>query len=414
MGDGRQHSCVGVAYETVHKREGKPDDMLRLLHMADVHLGARHHDMGQAAAAQRERQFAAFRRAIELALAEKVQLVLICGDLFDSNNQPRRSVERAAAELRRLAERNIPTVIIPGTHDVYDSSSIYRAFDVPGLAGLPADSEAIVVLTDTRGEVTYPDLGVTVHGRVARTKRAPQSPLSGFNAPSGDGWQVGMIHGSLVVPGVVEDDDVLFTEDQVVASGLDYLALGHWHSHRQGRAGRTTWAYAGAPEPLAMDQDGAGQVLLVSLSRKGGTRDVRVEPRQVGQSKVRRVEIDAGTLASQPALVGQLSALADPNLLADVRLVGLRSGDLDLNLDEVEGQLAGSFLRLRLRDDSHARLPEGPLPPADTIAGAFVRDLRGRIEAAQADGDEALTAELHEALHLGRLLLDNPERVGLP
>ena len=56
--------------------------MPRLLHMADVHLGARHDDLGPAAAAQRERQFDAFHRAIELAIAEKVDVVLICGDLF--------------------------------------------------------------------------------------------------------------------------------------------------------------------------------------------------------------------------------------------------------------------------------------------------------------------------------------------
>jgi len=34
--------------------------MLRILHTADVHLGARHADLGDAASAQRERQFAAF------------------------------------------------------------------------------------------------------------------------------------------------------------------------------------------------------------------------------------------------------------------------------------------------------------------------------------------------------------------
>ncbi len=79
--------------------------MPRLLQMADVHLGARHHDLGPTAAAQRERQFAAFQRAIELAIAEKVDLVLVCGDLFDSNSQPRRSVERAAAELGKARQR---------------------------------------------------------------------------------------------------------------------------------------------------------------------------------------------------------------------------------------------------------------------------------------------------------------------
>ena len=109
--------------------------MLRIIHTADVHLGARHDDLGEQAAAQRERQFAAFKAAIDLALAEKVDLFLIAGDLFDSNVQPRRSVERVAAELKRLAEARIRSVIIPGTHDVYDRASIYRAYDLAALAG---------------------------------------------------------------------------------------------------------------------------------------------------------------------------------------------------------------------------------------------------------------------------------------
>src|SRR5688500_14477591 len=120
------HQGASAKHVTELARGGSRRNMPRLLHMADVHLGARHDDLGPAAAAQRERQFAAFHRAVELALDEKVDLVLICGDLFDSNSQPKRSVERAATELGRLVDRHIPVVIIPGTHDCYEPSSIYR------------------------------------------------------------------------------------------------------------------------------------------------------------------------------------------------------------------------------------------------------------------------------------------------
>src|SRR3954470_10500369 len=84
--------------------EADSNRMLRLLHTADVHLGARHADLGDAAAAQRERQFAAFKASVDLAISEQVDLFLVAGDLFDSNVQPRRSVERVAAELGRLAK----------------------------------------------------------------------------------------------------------------------------------------------------------------------------------------------------------------------------------------------------------------------------------------------------------------------
>ena len=115
--------------------------MLRIIHTADVHLGARHDDLGEQASAQRERQFAAFVATVDLALAEKVDLFLIAGDLFDSNVQPRRSVERVAAQLQRLAAGKIRTVIVPGTHDCYDRASIYRAHDVKALAGSTRDDD---------------------------------------------------------------------------------------------------------------------------------------------------------------------------------------------------------------------------------------------------------------------------------
>ena len=388
--------------------------MPRLLHLADVHLGARHQDMGPAAAAQRERQLAAFRRAIDLALAEKVDAVLICGDLFDSNNQPRRSVENAAAELRRLAERHIRTVLIPGTHDAWDEGSIYRVFDLPALAGQENGGEMIVLLTDERTTVNFADLDMTVHGRVFRTKRAPQSPLAGFTpreAGAVTRWHVGMIHGSLALPGKVEQDDVLFTEAEIGASGLDYLALGHWHSFLEGRAGSTTWAYAGAPEPVAVDQDGAGSVVLVNLDEASGK--VSLEARPVGRTSHRRLDLDVATIPAQAELERRLGEMADPDLVLDARLIGILPDTLDLNLDEVEQHLAGKFLRFRLRDHSVAALPEGELPPAETIPGAFVRDLEARIAQHEQGGDADTAAELRDALRLGRLLLEAPDRVAL-
>lgn len=396
--------------------------MPRLLHMADVHLGARHDDLGPTAAAQRERQFAAFARAIELALAEKVDLVLICGDLFDSNSQPRRSVERAAAELGKLVKRHVPMVIIPGTHDCYEAGSIYRVFDLAELAGAPPDSGLVTVLTDQRPQIDLGQLGVSVVSHVFPAKRAAESPLVAMRAAAEavrrDGqragnWLIGMIHGSIAQPGRFEHDEVIVTEQEIAQSGLDYLALGHVHSFREGRAGPVAWAYAGAPEPVALDQDGAGQVLLVSLEERDGKRRVSIEPRPVGKTRFRKLEIDGATIASQAALAQQLRELADADLVLDARIVGVRSAELDLNVDELTRQLEGSFLRLRLRDASVVGLPEGvPLPP-DTILGALTRDFRARIDDHETRGDSERAAELREALRLGMALLDDPSRVTL-
>ena len=410
--------------------------MLRLLHTADVHLGARHTDLGERTAVLRERQFTAFRVTVDLAVVEAVDLVLIAGDLFDSNTQPRRSVERVAAELGRLAKASIRTVIIPGTHDVYDGASIYRSYDLAVMAR--TTPEWIAVLTPEQPNVWLPSLDAVVHSRVFSTKRAPTSPLEGFNARSDRRatWRIGMIHGALAIPGKTDGDEVVFTEEEIAATGLDYLALGHWHSAIEGRAGNVTYAYSGSPEPVAIDQDGAGQVLLVTFDDRGGRHQVSIAPKRVGQTRSEKLELDISGVQSQPALLDTIGRHADSNLVLDVRLSGLFPDTLDVDLDEVERAMAPSFLRFRIRDLTIPALPEGNAPPPDTVIGAFVRDVEGRIaelekagagngvgpaSAAPTDTEPTATAQpngtsgrdpaeemadLREVLRLGRHLLE--------
>ena len=400
---------------------GCSHQMLRLLHTADVHLGARHADLGDRAATQRERQFAAFVTTVDLALAEKVDLVLIAGDLFDSNVQPRRSVERAAAQLKRLVDARVRIVIAPGTHDLYDRASIYRAYDLPALAGA-VGSDLVTVLDPDHPEVHLKALDVTVHGRCFATKRAPYSPLRDVDAAKSDGaaWHVGLLHASIAIEGRTDNDEVVITLEEIAASHLDYLALGHWHSTSKGKSGGTVYAYAGAPEPVALDQDRAGKVLLVSLDAADGKKHVTVTEHKVGRTRFERIQLDAATVGSQPGVIARLTERADPDLVLDVELIGVRPDELDLHVEEVESQLADRFLKVRVRDRSVAPLPEGLVASPDTVLGAFIRDLEARIaevEAADvgtssdstAGADAALAGELRDALRLGRLLLSGTE-----
>lgn len=388
--------------------------MLRILHTADVHLGARHADMGEQASAQRDRQFAAFRATVDLALGEKVDLFLIAGDLFDSNTQPRRSVERVAAELKRLVDANIRTVIIPGTHDVFDRSSIYRAYDLKALSGSQAEDDLVTVLDPDHSDTHLAAIDAVVYGTVFATKRAPHSPLDGVVAGV-DGratWKIGLVHGSLAIAGKTDRDEVVVTREEIAATGLHYLALGHWHSAQKGTAGGTTYAYSGAPEPVALDQDRAGKALLVTLDRAGGApakATVTVDERQVGKTTFERVDIDAAAISAQPALVADLLKRANPDLVLDVRIIGVRPDELDLDTEEIESQLRDAFFRVRVRDQSSPALTEGALPSADTIVGAFLRDTEARIAELEAADDAAAAAEMRDVLRLGRLLLAGHE-----
>jgi hypothetical protein len=234
-----------------------------------------------------------------------------------------------------------------------------------------------------------------------------------------------MVHGSLAIPGRTDSDTVVLTEEEIARTGLDYLAMGHWHSAIEGRAGNVTYAYSGAPEPVAVDQDGAGQVLIVTLDDKGGRHVVTIEPKRVGQTRSEKLDLDVSGVHSQPELIDVLGRHADSNLVFDVRLTGLFPDDLDMDLDEVERALAPSFLRFRHPRQSIPAAPEGaalrPRTPSWARSSATWnrRSRRSALAAAAGPtgsgpdgsisdperGEEEL-ADLREVLRLGRHLLE--------
>jgi DNA repair exonuclease SbcCD nuclease subunit len=389
--------------------------MPRLLHLADVHLGARHPELGSAASRLRERQAAAFRRAIDAGIEARVDVALVCGDLFDSNAQPRRVVEAAALELRRLTERSIRVVLMPGIHDTWEGGSIYRVFDLRLMAGLSEGSDLLTVLTPQQPEVLFRDLDLLVHGRVASTRRVGRSPLAAFTVLADDRtrWRVAMVHGTLSTGPDDSQEDVRFSAEEIAASGVDYLAIGHGHGWQTGRAGGTTWTTPGAVEPLGPQDETAGRVAIVELTERSGRKSVEVREAVVGRTRFSSVTLDAADVAAPGALVASLRALADPDVVLDVVVRGTAERWLDIDPAGLSADLADAFLAVRLQDHSRVAPPGVTDAAPGTFERIFHDALVGHVSAAQAAGDEAAAREADAAYQLGRQLLDDPRQVGL-
>jgi DNA repair exonuclease SbcCD nuclease subunit len=101
---------------------------MRVLHLADTHLGAWLRVHGAPEGWSRAAEHAeAFERALEPALRGEVELVLHAGDLFDTRTPSRKLVAWTAALLGRVAAR-VPVLLIPGNHD---PASLLRVFRMP-------------------------------------------------------------------------------------------------------------------------------------------------------------------------------------------------------------------------------------------------------------------------------------------
>jgi exonuclease SbcD len=116
--------------------------MVRVLHVSDIHLGSGlshgHINPATGLNTRLEDFTATLARCIDRAIAEPVDLLLFGGDAFPDATPPPLHQEAFACQFRRLADADIPAVLLVGNHDQHgqgqegNSLGIYRTLSVPG------------------------------------------------------------------------------------------------------------------------------------------------------------------------------------------------------------------------------------------------------------------------------------------
>lgn len=151
----------------------------RFVHCADLHINAplkslalRNPELAELVASATRKAFVA---TIDLCLDEKVDALLIAGDLYDGDQTSMKTAGSIAAQLRRLDEAEIRTFGIRGNHDA--ESRIARELVFPDSVAFFKGSAAAIPLP---GKVGRRD--VVVHGISFPKPHAPESLLPKFKA----------------------------------------------------------------------------------------------------------------------------------------------------------------------------------------------------------------------------------------
>ena len=222
--------------------------MLKIIHGADFHLDSPFAGLSPERAAQRRgEQRELLDRLAGLARERDADLVLLAGDLLDSE---RVYPETARALRAALADIPCPVYIAPGNHDFCSRRSVWAALDWP---------ENVHIFTERALErIDLP--GCTLWGRAFTDSYQDDCPLDGLEVPSDGRLHIACLHGSV---GTGSGYGPIALSD-IASSGLDYLALGHIHqSGGLQREGKTFWAYPGCPEGRGFDELGEKGVLYV-------------------------------------------------------------------------------------------------------------------------------------------------------
>ena len=228
---------------------------LRIAHCSDIHLDAGTHIDSPS---DEDHYRAGFSTVLDAMLSHQPDLVLVAGDLFDSNRASHATIEWAMA---RLAQVTRPVVMIPGNHDCLEADAIYRRYDFGRIGN-------VIALMDEEGEMVHlPELNAAVWGRGMVDHHPGYIPLAGCpEKPSDTHWFIGLGHGIYVPQGESTHRSSPIRMEDIDQSPCDYIALGHHHAALDVSTESTTAAYCGSPT----DPFGEGETYaIVELNPNG-------------------------------------------------------------------------------------------------------------------------------------------------
>jgi len=348
--------------------------MVRFLHTADVQLGMRATEVPEVAHRVRQQRLDTLGRLVALAKQEAVSFILIAGDLFEDNQVSAETVYRAAAILREAAP--IPVYVLPGNHDPLTADSVYHRSAFGG------QRPANVVILDSEEPVPLPgDLG-NLYPCPCRQRRSsfdPTAELAERVREAPDGVRIGVAHGCLAIEGRYSPDDHPISPDAAVKAGLDYLALGHWHSTY---LYEECTGYPGTPETTAFGERDSGTALLVSIEERGAKPEV--ETRRVGELGwlVWDLDLTPGHVAILEEQRRKAEAISSrEKTLLRVILRGTVDVEATQTIDEFEAWLrAQGLLYVDVRREVMARdvmmTALGRLAEQDSVVAGVVSDLQ--------------------------------------
>ena len=240
--------------------------MLKLLHLADLHLDSRFVGLSLSDSVKRRAEMRnIFKNALELAKTEGCSVVLISGDLFDSEYYTKDTLD-----FLRGAFASVPDIrffIAPGNHDPYNAASPYRLGVFP--------ENVTVFDSENMCAVRCEELSLTVYGYAFTSSSYTRDPLEGFLLSGGSKYNVLCAHTELDVLG---SSYAPIASSRLGNTGLDYAALGHIHTPQGiARSASTVYAYSGCIAGRDYSEYGEKGGIIVTIEDVNGKKEVKAE-----------------------------------------------------------------------------------------------------------------------------------------
>jgi DNA repair exonuclease SbcCD nuclease subunit len=275
---------------------------LRFVHAADLHLdspfrGIRNQAPDNVSETLYRATFNAYQNIIDLCIRERVDALLVAGDIFDGADRSLRAQLKFVEGLRRLEAAGIRSFICHGNHDPLDGWE----------ARLDLPPGCCRFTPEVHGEPVFPGeperamvYGISYPQREVRENLVPQ-----FTDITPGGFTIGLLHANVDNNSNHDSYAPCTVEDLVAGAPIDYWALGHVHTRQVLRRERPVVVYPGNPQGRHPNEPGARGVYLVEASESG---QVDLQFRTVEVVRWETLEINIGGLETEQEMLDAIDS----------------------------------------------------------------------------------------------------------
>ncbi len=343
---------------------------MKIIHCADVHLGAKIQSFPKEVAEKRRIEVRnSFLRMVTYAKTNGVEAILLCGDVFDRDKPFKKDVDFFYDVVEHTPE--ILFFYLRGNHDL--------AGDFRELDNLKTFS------TDW---TSYP-LGEIVVSGIELVKENTRSYYSTLSLER-EKTNIVMLHG------LVGEEIPLA---KLREKNVDYLALGHIHEYGEGTLDeRGRYAYSGCLEGRGFDETGVKGFVLLDVEKRVSSEFIPFSAREIA-----KIVVDVSDLKEGYAMarrVREKVSFQKENIYR-VELVGEVDFDLDEFAADVEAYLRAECAYLSVKDCTKKKL--------DYAAYAYDKSLRGEFVRAVAESPDYTEEERAQIIAYGLKALDGRE-----
>lgn len=322
---------------------------MKIIHTADIHLGAKMDSKfpKEISEKRKEELRNTFRRMVEYARKNGIQVIILAGDVFDSDTPFKKDKEFFYSVVRNNPE--IDFLYLRGNHDT--------AADYAG------ELSNLKTFTDEWTKYHYGNIVICGLEITAGNAISMYSTLSLREQDV----NIVVLHGQA---------GEAFGKDKINLKRLrekhiDYLALGHIHKPQSGKLDdRGEYAYCGCLEGRGFDETGEHGFILLDTGSKTERIFVPFSERKIIETNVDISGVDEAYTASCKV---KESVRFDPKNIYRINLTGEISFDVDELASDVAKYLSADSFFVDVKDRTSRKLDYHAFDGDTSLKGEFVR-----------------------------------------